>query len=563
MKLLRLTSDKIDGTFDGFLNQEIDIPAKSQIALQSLVFETQDEALVIDESNNEITFQTANATGQQSIFLTHTDGQGGNPEKYDSTNSQLFFDDLTNKINAQMKIINNNQIGKQFLLENGKDGKAIATFATSAYTSRAGELTSNINKDTVNGIANSNTLVITANDFIGSASNTNNTAGASKYKFFTGYDFPICRGCGIIRAQLRRFQRDGARTGGFTIALSTKKPSDAQTTGFTDADLIAGIQCLDMSDANMDGVTPTVALPYATLDNGVATNSTVNVNAVGGQLGFTQKGTYADGDTRNDHIEICITGNDDSSAVSVCTGANIEMNVYRRTNNGDASPTFIKNRLATKVYATDGEKGDDLYAYFFIHGAVDTGTYNVRLQNPRFTADPFMEANNNGGQLLFIEDAVDAVSLGSKPDPPRNRNTIHNIDFGEEEVYSWLGYNTGLQPNQSGSLVTFNATNLFGSKIVADAFLVQMLNLKLESYDAHITKEGRENLLAVIPSDDDNNRVIYEPNSLLFIDIDNKFPLKLSNLRLRVVKQDYSEVATRGLSSITLIINPGENKSDM
>lgn len=561
MKLLRLTTDRIDGTFDGFLNQEIDIPVKSQIALQSAVFETQPETVTIDGSNDDISFQTANATGTQTIKLAHTDGQGGNPSNYNESNSQVFFDDLTNKINANLKIINSNQIGKQFLIENGKDGKVVASFKTSAFNNRSGELTNNIASATVNGVANSPTLSINAQDNIGSLSNTNNTTGASKYQFFTHYNFPITKGAGIFRLQLRNFSRDAAtRSGGFTIALSTRNPHTA-TGNFTDADIVAGIQVLDMSDAAMDGASPTTALPYATIQDGVSSNSTLNVNAVGGQLGFTKKSAvpFNAGDNRNDHIELAITGNDDTSSTSVCSGANIEMNVYRRTNDTDAinANAFIKNRLATKTYASHTERGDDLYAYVFIHGAVDGGgtNFNCRLQTPRYTADPFMEAQNNLGVPLFLENTIDTiVEVGDKPAPPKNSNTIHNINFGEQEVYQWLGYEQAQQPNQQSANVDFFAQNLFGAKIIADAFLVQLLNLKVESYDAFENKQGRQNILSIIPADNKDYRVIYEPNNLLFIDLNNQFPLKISNLRLRVVKQDYSEVATRGLSSVAVLI---------
>jgi hypothetical protein len=195
-----------------------------------------------------------------------------------------------------------------------------------------------------------------------------------------------------------------------------------------------------------------------------------------------------------------------------------------------------------------------LYAYVFIHGVVQVGgTFNCRLQKPRYTADPFMESENPSGVLLSNTIETDII-VGVKPDPPRNRNTLHNINFGEEEVYQWLGYSVGLQPSQSGTTVSFKGQSIFGANITADAFLVQLLNLKVESYDMHVTKKSRENILSVIPADNENNRIIYEPNSLLFIDLDNKFPLKISNLRLRIVRQDYSAVPTRNLSSVTIII---------
>tara|TARA_R110001592_G_scaffold1469_1_gene8780 strand:- start:1331 stop:3019 length:1689 start_codon:yes stop_codon:yes gene_type:complete len=560
MKLLRLTSDSVNGSFDGYLNQEIEIPEKSQVALQSAVFETQPETVIIDSSNDAISFQTANATGTQTISLQHTDGAGTTPANYNDSNSQLFFDDITNKINANLKIINSNQIGKQFRMKTHTDGKVDASFLTSAFTSRSGELASNIAQGRVNGGgAAAPTLTISGGDAIGSTANADDFVGVDKYKYFTHFDFPITKGAGIFRLQLRTLERISAtQTGGFTIALSARNPHTATGT-FTDADIVAGIQVLSVTDANMDGATPTVALPYSTIINGVATASAVNTNAVGGQLGFTKRvaPAYSNVDPRMDHIELAITGNDATSATSACDGANIEMNVYRRTDNTTPAGqnVFIKNSLATTPYASHLERGADLYAYIFIHGTVSAvgGAFNCRLQKPRYTADPFME--NENPPAVALQNIVEEIeTIGAKPEPPKV-STLHNINFGEQEVYLWLGYSVGLQPNQSGRNVIFKAQSRFGANITADAFLVQLLNLKVESYDAHITKQSRQNILSVIPADNENNRIVYEPNNLLFIDLNNKFPLKISNLRLRIVRQDYSEVPTRNLSSITLIIN--------
>ena len=130
------------------------------------------------------------------------------------------------------------------------------------------------------------------------------------------------------------------------------------------------------------------------------------------------------------------------------------------------------------------------------------------------------------------------------------------IDFGSEEVSEWLGYETQRQPPTafaSGRRINLIAQNLFSSKIKAESFLVQLLNLPVEAYDTFPAKRGRENLLAVIPASDETNSVIYEPNNLHFLDLSNKFPLKLSNVRLRVLRHDYSTVQTRGLSSVVLV----------
>lgn len=537
MKLLRLTSDAIDGTFNGFLNQEIEIAKQGQIALQSATFEVTDRALKIDGSNDTIQFQTSNAAGTQSIVLDHTDGTGTNVEQYDSTNLQVFFDDMTNKINSQFAITRNSQIGKQFRIKSHTDGKVQASFQSSAFQNRAGELTANISTAQVNGVNNAPTLAKTAADLLGNISTTDNQVGATQYQAFTNYSFPVTKGCGLVRLKIARFTRiDATHHGGFTIALSRRNPHTA-TAAFTTADIVAGIQVLSFEAVAANTV-------YSTITNGVVTPNALRADQ------FKVPGSAND-DNRNDYIELCVTTN---NAAATANGRDIQMNVYRRANDVDAVPNFSVNTLATTPYATDAQEGDNLYAYIFLHGSQPTGgNFTCRLSTPRFTADPFLE---NAVNPVFRENVVDHGELGTKPQPPRNPNTIHSINFGDDSVYEWLGYSVAQPPAVASRDVEFTANVLFGSKMIAEAFLVQLLNLPVEAYDTF--KEGRENLLAVIPKSDEDLNVIYEPNSLYFIDLNNNFPIKLSNLRLRILRQDYSQVQTRGLNSVVLFIKSPE-----
>jgi len=543
MKLLRITSDAIDGTFNGFLNQEIEIGKGGQIALQSATFEVTDRALKIDGSNDTINFQTANASGIQTIVLNHTDGTGTNVEQYDSTNLQVFFNDMTNKINSQFALTRNNQIGKQFRIKTHTDGKVQASFESSAFNSRAGELQANISTGTVNGANNAPTLVYqqggggSQGDRFGNISTTDNTAGAAQYSSFTHYNFPITKGCGIMRIQLAELQRiDATHRGGFTIALSRRNPHTA-TAAFTDNDIVAGVRCLQVEE-------PVANTVYSSIINGVPTPNALRAD----------QGVLNANDLRNDHIELAVTTN---NVGGTADGRVIQMNVYRRQGDGAGAATYDLNTLATTPYATDAVEGDNLYAYVFLHGSQPVPAalrpFTCRFGTPRFTADPFLE---NAVNPVSLETDYSPSSLGVKPDPPRNRNTIHFINFGDDSVYEWLGYNVAQPPSQTDANVAFVANNLFGSKMIAEAFLVQLLNLPVEAYDTF--KEGRENLLAVIPQSDADLNVIYEPNGLYFIDLNNNFPIKLSNIRLRILRQDYSEVQTRGLNSVVLYIKNNE-----
>jgi len=93
MKLLRLTTDRNDGTFDARFNEDIIIPENSSLALQSCALNVDLSELAIDANNNDITITiNGNATIIQLEQNT-----------YDHTNFHKLLNDLTTKFNYVLK----------------------------------------------------------------------------------------------------------------------------------------------------------------------------------------------------------------------------------------------------------------------------------------------------------------------------------------------------------------------------------------------------------------------------------------------------------------------------
>jgi len=546
MKLLRLTTSSTDATFDCFLNQEIDLKPKAKIALQSAVFEASDKILTITSENNSIEFQTSNASGLQTIEL-----DAGGQTVYDSNNLDIFFEDMNNKINETFTLSNAEQIGKQFQISDGKvagGGKVTAVFKTSAYTSSVLQLKNNPHFTSVNGdhrasVESSDTAIL------GPVSQTDNYNNLIKYNFFTHYSFPICKGAALFRFQVGRLkqltQADGAkRQGGFTMGLSVFEPQSAGADNFFGNDSFAAlIQVLEETGTP----SATYSIKFGTagfIDTGVKVSD----------------GLYDDvgnkPDVKNDHIEIAVDRN------TAQQGRDLVISLYRR-NAGNTD--WTRTELGRTAYTTQGQQPADLYAYTFMHGSKmkdgpNVNKYTSSLCIPRYTADPFQVTQTPTSHLETPGDFGNDLATTAKPQPAKNSNTIHSINFVSEVVAEWLGFDTGQQPpiKSSGGLAKFTADNLFGSKIIADAFLIQLLNLPVEAYDTLPSKQGRENILAVIPQTDENLRVIYEANGLYFIELNNANPIKLTNIRARIVRQDYSLIQTRGLSSIVVFVNDSE-----
>ena len=69
-------------------------------------------------------------------------------------------------------------------------------------------------------------------------------------------------------------------------------------------------------------------------------------------------------------------------------------------------------------------------------------------------------------------------------------------------------------------------------------------------------QEKRRDLLAVIQNarDRDQADVLYDSNSLIFIDLNNAYPLPLRNLQFRIINSDESTVDVQGYSNMTILI---------
>ena len=84
---------------------------------------------------------------------------------------------------------------------------------------------------------------------------------------------------------------------------------------------------------------------------------------------------------------------------------------------------------------------------------------------------------------------------------------------------------------------------------------------KLVSYDCSVdirdvidVKGKRANILATIPVNDNDGIIEFQANEVLFIDMDNKQPMAIKNLSLRVLDKELEPIQVEGLSVMTLLI---------
>jgi len=141
---------------------------------------------------------------------------------------------------------------------------------------------------------------------------------------------------------------------------------------------------------------------------------------------------------------------------------------------------------------------------------------------------------------------------------PTPGRTAQFINFDSIGLAEFLGFQNQRNP-QSGTRLERNiqyiANEIFKPRFFVQSMIVEMLNLKLDSYDGLPTQEQRKSILAFVPQGNQDRITVYEPNNLNFIDLKNKEPLLLRNIKARIVQGDYSNVNLLGQASLVLLID--------
>lgn len=309
---------------------------------------------------------------------------------------------------------------------------------------------------------------------------------------------PIARGGGVLRFKVDNI---GNSTDNFILGLTTVNP-DTLTAGTT----------FDINNINYGIKCNQRTVAYSKI--------------VGGTITATSQipSWYGIGNTNNDSVVLEIS----------------EGKVVGSVYDGSGQQQLLSEDYA---YPTD------LYPILIFLG---DGTHtSVRLY--RFTHSPY---HNEPllTELVPIDEGQEVLT-----DPPRQTSaeTFQFFSFEGQSLASFLGFDnirtpqTGFEKVRLGSFRVV-APNNFRPNNISDAFVVEMLNLPLNSYDGLVSE--RKNILSVIPESDAQGVVIYDAKELVFIDIENAEPFTLRNLRARVLNNDLSEIQMRGLASLVVLI---------
>jgi hypothetical protein len=497
MRLIRLVGDNEKGFIDNSFETDIEIKKGQQIALQSASFNENIAVLDLDAANNTLVYDLGTATAENELTIELTIGE------YDKDNKETLFNEIRDLLCSALNYDVISTSGSK------------ARFGTSFDCSLIGDRVT-IRSSQSNFVLNNSRFtsgqaefvnIVYSSPLLSKSSATNTVNDDAKYA--SNIPWASQGGVMVHRAQIVNYVDTGTglEDNGVTLGLSKVAPdtwkNKSQMTADEKTYYIRSNRPADNYKTKIDGGTEQ--------DSGVAPD------------------TIAGNTDDNDYIEWVINE------------GKLQGYLYR---SAQAS--------ADLLVEVDYVQGTPLYPFIIFHG----GDSNIAVKNGRHTIDPFITSN-----VPLVEDDEDAV-LHANPPPSQSPRIPYTQRLTlSESLANFFGFTNTF--NTTDSSITsvsgnrfiqgiFAGNNLFVATLTNTSYMIELRNLKIESYNADTGT--RQNIIAVVPKSTGllNGVVEYEPNNLYFIDIAESGLFR--NFKARILRIDGSQILLNGLSILTLLI---------
>jgi len=571
-KLVRLTTQDRNCIFDAQFDEELYIQPQTEIALKSAsIALTGATEFISGGDGNNIVSVFHDATNRQ-IEVT--------PGMYGRNNIDDLFSEMTTKLNGSMTLGENaieTNLEYQIAVN---DSSRVEIRSIKAYTispTGTGGYDYQVGQGrfwTARGTEVSLESNPFQNDGVLTRSATSGLSTEPNYRATNFADFSFTGGCGFWRSTINQIQAPLAPNlvSGFCIGFVTDRNLILDGT-ITDADVVCGVRIQATqaggignfeykASAEANFIAGSETIGTVTPGNPALLNDTIEWqstrNATDGQhqlrcflhrngvaateLGASHRigvlaadkplfGFYAlyMGATFNDitQVEYC-------PSFFISPMRDDTQNLLSKQHQGLGNEIRLKqSELATLA--------DDDYGKFRQRMVITNKVLKERIMG--FDPTKYTDSDGNAPAINTLYDITDFDLLFPRNDDPAIRPGRIPYDPG---LRGFMGV---VSPEISFAI--------FGSQ----NYIVELLNLPLNSYDSFDTKRGRANILAVIPENEHNagnidNVLMYEPNEMTYISLTNKSELSLRNIRARITFPDYTPIETVGLSTIVLHLRP-------
>ena len=550
-QLYRLTSQSNDGVFDTLFDQDIEIAAGAEIALQSASFDRQSDQITIDSSNESIAFgleiENWEANMDNGTFSELVDGKAMLTSTAANMNQVIDMNDPDHQETYNGHVYSIDK-GSQWQLQLDADGKteiAAKTYPASPISNALYGATTAFS--TTNVLAGATPPAVTPGGVIGTLDSMGRATGTSaQNEYNDSYVYGkvrMTKGTGCIRVRLAGIVGNGAAPRA-TIGLveGTAGLAKLQSATITTGDIKWGMQVNGNNHQYL-----------FTEGSGAWQNAPGNLQP----LNYSPPTGAVN---NNDVLDITIggTGFDTQQA--------IEMAVHQVGGS-------TKLSSAAPVYP---DKSVDWYYFVSFHQAIDD--FSLDMMEVDFDPYTFKQDTYANPPAPIQESTLGTVirSGWSYPlgFPLADRRGI--FDWGSAEVGAFFGFGINKPDDIIGNslakseLYTFTSGLRAEFSVTAKNYLVMFDTTPLNSFDSYAEFDAvaraanaggsRRNLLATVPVKEDQvgstsvSQVAFEPNTLNYISLRNRSPVLTRQLKCRVLTSTYQPVIIDGMASLTVLI---------
>ncbi len=505
--LIRLHTESTKGLFDCDFHDDIILKPQSEIALHSLSVERQTKTIQIDSTNDQVTFQVDGVSGPMTALLDHGLINKNNIFKVfrsltDRMNSALRFNDgaggnLTKQTGTMMRV----EVDKTNKIRLGMLHSVVQTITTVS----APEL---VTANNINFASNEMKLT-----------NNTNAGSADDLASCLFYKTPYGLGASVARVRCKTLTDANADVSGFVMGLTTNLNALTNNN-------------LQVTDVEF-GIRVKKSTAVIEVKSGLLSGFGNNAG------GFTLSAFGAGGAFRNND---CLS----LELVESIAGEGQKLHlVNHSTANGR------RELLKTDIPLRNETDFKAINYYFFI--AILGKNDSCILDHAGCTTNPYIKQEQDF-------DAETEKALGVVPTLPtaNGRRTAYNYIL-PSTVADFMGFDSAV--GNPTAIVTpfriFSANRQFEAVCGSDNYIIEMLNMPLNSYDS--LKKGRKDILALVPTseqivDDETGVIQYEPKNIIYLPLRNAEAQTLRNIRARILASDYSVITTEGISNLNILI---------
>ena len=579
VKLVRITTENQNAVFQSNLDAGITVSKDASIALQNLTFNAEFDVLQITADNNKVKYNLAEGINNTLEFELPSNS-------YTNANYRDFYKDYEAALNGCLSVDQpapqDGDVYSSFkIVEEGdrvltkfKYTPMIMPFMNNDGTERDAGNQSIFDISYKSPTSQDESIFIeTSNNPLSTMGNMRsaeaaNIATRQNYICPLATDFVWCKGSSMFMCRIENLlNHAGAdNTHGFGIGLSytniknnTEMRAEIQATS-RDFEVL-----VEKNDAPYRFISPTVP----------------NVEQTSTTLPFKFDISVDTNPFSHDHIIFQRNKN----VITACVW-----------NTSDGGGVGVRNELFSyAIPASDAFR--PLYPYIYLK----SNATNCMVGRPVLTMDSLeMIGNENFARTGLLQslggfaqpnayNAISAFYSGVIPDlldarfggffdlqdptVSTNGEILRFLGYDVNKYSANIEYKLGLPLTEGIDLITpflqFTITPEQQHQVVnSDNFIVVLDSYALDSYDASRTNYGQNSsnppsianrgrklsILATIPKNDNTGFLEYEPNELVYIDLDFSTDVEIKNLNLRVLNKEFNPIKINGKAVMTLLI---------